>query len=294
MTHVWAVILGVVQGLAEFLPISSTAHLKLVPWLFEVRRPDPCSQPGVRHRAACRQSGRDHRRPVARLGRPVRRCARRSRRPPEHGGACRRTRCASTPFARKFIGFLLLTSIPGRACSAWRFDTKLEFLSTPDDRGPASVSSRAFRYAPLLLGVCMIVFGIALVGGRPLRRNAASRSRSMTWWEALADRFRAGGGAHPWRLALRRHDDGRPAARTRARGRCAVLVHGCRARSSAGPSIFGLKDVPISQLLSVDWVLGFIAAAVTSVLVMRWMLGYVKTPLFRGLHVVPHRDRDSS
>ena len=34
MTHVWAVVLGVVQGVAEFLPISSTAHLKLIPWLF--------------------------------------------------------------------------------------------------------------------------------------------------------------------------------------------------------------------------------------------------------------------
>ena len=39
MTIFQAIILGVIQGLSEFLPISSSAHLALTPWLFGWQQP---------------------------------------------------------------------------------------------------------------------------------------------------------------------------------------------------------------------------------------------------------------
>ncbi len=39
LTYWQAVLLGLVQGLTEFLPISSSAHLIIVPWLFNIPEP---------------------------------------------------------------------------------------------------------------------------------------------------------------------------------------------------------------------------------------------------------------
>src|SRR5882672_2182417 len=39
MTVFQALVLGLIQGLSEFLPISSSAHLALAPWLFHWKDP---------------------------------------------------------------------------------------------------------------------------------------------------------------------------------------------------------------------------------------------------------------
>ena len=39
MSFIQAIILGIVQGLTEFIPVSSSAHLIVIPWLFRWRDP---------------------------------------------------------------------------------------------------------------------------------------------------------------------------------------------------------------------------------------------------------------
>jgi len=45
MTYIQALLLGLIQGLTEFIPVSSSAHLIIVPWLFGWTNPALTSLP---------------------------------------------------------------------------------------------------------------------------------------------------------------------------------------------------------------------------------------------------------
>ena len=272
MTHLWAIVLGTLQGLAEFLPISSTAHLKLVPWLFGVRDPmlssasfDIALHAGslVAIIIALWRDWLDLF--MGAIG----------RRPVFAESAVHHDVFFSPSFARKFLGFLLLTSIPGAAIGV-AFDSKLERLSTPDIAGQAAsgIDAATFHYAPLLLGVCLMGFGVVLwAADRFVSRKEPLET--MSWWRALLIGVAQALALIP---GVSRSGSTMTAGRLIGLDREAVARYSFMAAAPiiGGAAIFGLRDVPLSQLLSLDWVLGFTAAALTSVLVMRWVLAYVK------------------
>jgi undecaprenyl-diphosphatase len=275
VTHVWAVILGVAQGFAEFLPVSSTAHLKLIPWLFQVQEPmlssasfDIALHAGslVAILAALWRDWLDMF--LAAFGKTP---------PAEHSPEADDA-LKQPVFARKFLGFLLLTSIPG-ALIGVMFESKLEFLSTPDIAGQsAAVAATTFHYAPLVLGVCLMVFGVVLWAADRFTKGHEPLE-SMNWWRSLLIGVAQAAALIP---GVSRSGATMTAGRLLGIERESVARYSFMAAAPiiAGAAVFGLRNVPIGQLLSLDWVLGFVAAALSSILVMRWMLSYVKNHSF--------------
>jgi undecaprenyl-diphosphatase len=269
VTHFWAVVLGVAQGFAEFLPVSSTAHLRLIPWIFSVKEPalasvqyDLALHAGslIAVFAALWRDWLDLF--VGAFGR---------RQPEGIAEPFGETSDALThpAFARSFLGFLLLTSVPG-ALIGVGFESRLEFLSTP----VSNVVPGGFRYAPLLLGTTLIIFGVVLwAADRFVGRGEGLET--MTWGKALVIGLAQAAALIP---GVSRSGSTMTAGRLLGLKREAVARYSFMAAApiTAGAVIWGLRDVPLGTLFSLDWVLGFLASAVASVLVMRWMLAYVR------------------
>jgi undecaprenyl-diphosphatase len=179
-------------------------------------------------------------------------------------------------FARKFLGYLVLTSIPGAVVGA-TLEKHLEFLSTPSIPG-VSTDTETLAWAPLLLGVCLMVFGVILWASDRFTQREDPLDR-MSWPKALAIGF---GQATALIPGVSRSGATMTVGRLVGLNREAVARYSFMAAAPiiAGAAVYGLRDVPLCTLFSADWVLGFIAAAVSSVLVMRWMLAYVRRNSF--------------
>lgn len=250
MSHVWAAVLGVVQGLTEFLPISSTAHLKLIPWAFGIQTQYPVlasAQFDIALHAGSFVAI------VLALWKDWVELV---------GGALRGDRDSW-----RFIGFLLLTSVPG-ALIGVAFESKVEFLAGP----------LLFHWAPLVIGVSIIVFGLVLWAVDTYAPTGEELD-SMKWWQALTIGVAQAAALIP---GVSRSGATITAGRALGIKRDAVAKYSFMAALPiiGGAAVFGLRHVPPTQLLSVDWVIGFTAAAVSSVLAMRLMLGWVRRHSF--------------
>ena len=258
MSHVWAVILGLVQGIAEFLPISSSAHLTLIPWVFGIQHAYPTLDT-VQFDIAL------------------------------HAGSFVAIMLALWPdwisLAKgavrgnradlRFAGFLLVTSVPGAL-----FGVLLE-----------EKVQGAFR-APWLIGGSLIVFGILLwavdkyapttgevVVGDDSPETHHEPVDSITWFKAALVGLAQAVALVP---GVSRSGATMTAGRALGLSREATAKYSFMAAAPIilGGALFGLRHVPLNELVSLDWVLGFSAAAIASLALMRWMLSYVKHHTF--------------
>lgn len=258
MSHVWAVILGLVQGIAEFLPISSSAHLTLIPWVFGIQHAYPTLDT-VQFDIAL------------------------------HAGSFVAIMLALWPdwisLAKgavrgnradlRFAGFLLVTSVPGAL-----FGVLLE-----------DKVQGAFR-APWLIGGSLIVFGILLwavdkyapttgevVVGDDSPATHHEPVDSITWFKAVMVGLAQAVALVP---GVSRSGATMTAGRALGLSREATAKYSFMAAAPIilGGALFGLRHVPLNELVSLDWVLGFSAAAIASLALMRWMLSYVKHHTF--------------
>ncbi len=294
MGHVWAIILGIAQGIAEFLPISSTAHLRMLPWLFGVEGHFPFLADASTAAAfdialhlgsffaivfALWRDWVDLFRSAFGNPRPQRR-SRRARFSDAAQGAepieLPIDPMRETAFARKFLGFLVVTSVPG-AVFGLLLDEKIETFSTPSFTTAQGLAT-GFRYAPLVVGVALMVFGVVLwaVDKFVSRQDDIS---TMTWGKAALIGVAQAVALIP---GVSRSGATMTAGRALGISRQDTAKYSFMAAAPiiGGAATWGLRHFIGGQLFSLDWGLGFVASAITSFLLMRWMLEYVKKHSF--------------
>ena len=181
-----AIVLGLVQGLSEFLPISSSGHLLLVPWLFGWDDFDSADVEKAfdvaLHLGTLVAAIFYFRKDLAVYVREGLRLVIRRERP-------------TTPEGR-LAWLLVLSTVPAAVVGAVLESWIDETLGTP-----------------VIIAISLIVFGLAVGVGRPVDR--ATQGRGIRRPRRRHRRSRAGARAQPGHVAIGDHDDGCPSARLR-------------------------------------------------------------------------------
>jgi undecaprenyl-diphosphatase len=243
MTHVWAVILGVIQGLAEFLPISSSAHLALiqqfkplhVPALVASTQFDIALHLGSAL-AILIVLWRDWTSLVT--------------------GAIK-----ENGFQRKLVGFLLLTSIPGAI-----------FGVLLDEKAAAAIHN------PLVIAGTLMAMGVVLwLVDTSVKRQEPIED--MTWLRSLGIGVAQAIAIIP---GVSRSGVTITAGRGLGFSREAIAKYSFMAAFPIilGAGAWGLRKEHLATLFSLDWALGFLAAFVFSMIAMRFMLDYLRKHSF--------------
>lgn len=241
MNTFWTIILGALQGLTEFFPVSSSGHLTLIPWIFDF------SDPGLAFDIAL-HAGTFFALLLAFWK--------------EWFGLLKAIPNKKAVTERKMILFLILTSVPG-AITGLLLEEKAETI---------------FR-TPWLIATTLIVFGIILLFVDKLIKKADGLEK-MTANKAFLIGLSQAMAIIP---GVSRSGATITAGRAIGFSRETAAKYSFMAALPIifGATIFGLRDVSLSQIFSINWMLGLFTAFFASLFAMKFLLKYLKTHDFK-------------
>jgi undecaprenyl-diphosphatase len=240
MNIFWALILGTVQGLTEFFPVSSSAHLTVLPWIFKF--PDPGLSFDIALHAGSFLAI------IALFW-------------AEWFSLAKAFFSREKSFEKNLAWFLIVTSVPGAIIGAL-LESKAEGV---------------FRN-PLLVALTLVAFGLVLYFVDRLAANK-KELKEMNLKSALLIGLSQAVAIIP---GVSRSGATITAGRALGFSRESAVKYSFLAAAPIilGAAVFGLRHATATEIFSINWVIGFLAAALSSFWAMKVLLNYVKTKTF--------------